>query len=211
MTSTNTPVRASGTGRKVKAILAGGLVLGIGVAVTLAAWNDSEYATAQFKAGTFNLEGSTTNAPDSFADHATPGTAAVVFDIATYGNVSPGAVLYEQFWVRLAANTTSGAQLLLKGITAGNGGNEENFSYQIYRLTDVGSTCDADGIATAAQVGSGADLSDLNVGPASTLTIGSPTTVAGAALNLCFVVTAGPDLAQTLGASTTWEFEAVSE
>lgn len=32
------------TGRKVRAILAGGLVLGVGAAVVLAAWNDSEFA-----------------------------------------------------------------------------------------------------------------------------------------------------------------------
>ncbi len=58
-------------------------MLGIGAAVTLAAWNDSEFASGQFGAGTFDLQGSTTNGTDGFSDHATAGAAAVVFDLAT--------------------------------------------------------------------------------------------------------------------------------
>ena len=56
--------------RKILAVLAGGLVLGVGVAVTLAAWNDSEFATGTFTAGSFNLEGSTTGDTDAaYSDH----------------------------------------------------------------------------------------------------------------------------------------------
>ena len=54
----------------VRAILAGGLVLGVGAAVTLAAWNDSEFATGTFGAGSFNLEGQETIAA-GFSDHET--------------------------------------------------------------------------------------------------------------------------------------------
>lgn len=57
------------TQRKVLAVLAGGVVLGVGVGVTLAAWNDSEFATGTFTAGSFNLEGSTTSATADYADH----------------------------------------------------------------------------------------------------------------------------------------------
>ena len=53
--------------RKVLAVLAGGLVLGVGTAVTLAAWNDSEFATGDFAAGTFVFQGSTDN--ETFEDH----------------------------------------------------------------------------------------------------------------------------------------------
>ena len=210
MTSTDTPVRTRGISRKVKAILAGGLVLGIGTAVTLAAWNDSEFASGQFAAGTFNLQGSTTSGIAGFADHDTVGTAAVVFDLATYGNVSPDEVLYEPFWVRLAANTTSGATLNLAGITPGAGGNEANFSYEIYRLAMVTTACDAPGVAGGTLIGSGTDLTAFTAVAPSTLTVGAPTTDPGTALNLCFVVTAEATLEQGDGASTTWELEAVS-
>ena len=211
MTSSETILRVRGTSRKVKAILAGGLVLGIGTAVTLAAWNDSEFASGQFAAGTFNLQGSTTSGIAGFSDHATVGAAAVVFDLASYGDVAPDDVLYEPFWVRLAANTTSGASLNLAGITAGVGTNNANFSYEIYRLAAVDTECDAIGVAGGVLIGSGVDLSSFVAEAPSTLAIGAPTTDPGAALNLCFVVTAEDTLLQGGGASTTWELEAVSE
>ncbi|SFH86076.1 hypothetical protein E3O11_09355 [Cryobacterium levicorallinum] len=44
--------------RRIRAVLAGGLVLGLGAAVTLAAWNDSEFARGSFAASGFNLVGS---------------------------------------------------------------------------------------------------------------------------------------------------------
>lgn len=210
MTSTDTPARARGLSRKVKAILAGGLVLGIGAAVTLAAWNDSEFASGQFAAGTFNLQGSTTSGTAGFSDHATAGSAAVVFDLAGHGNVAPGDVLYEPFWVRLAANTTSGANLNLAGATAGAGTNNTNFSYEIYRLATVSTACDAAGVLGGTLIGSGADLTTFTAVAPSTLAVGAPTTDPGAALNLCFVVTAKGTLVQGGSASTTWQLAAVS-
>jgi hypothetical protein len=39
---------------------------------------------------------------------------------------------------------------------------------------------------------------------------GTPTTAAGAAVNLCFVVTAGAGLTQSQTGSATWQFQAVS-
>src|SRR5690606_23874046 len=70
MSTTTTSARRSGTSRKVRALLAGGVVLGIGAAATLAAWNDSEYAGATFTAGSFNLEGAVDGADGSYTDHA---------------------------------------------------------------------------------------------------------------------------------------------
>ncbi|HEY4556978.1 MAG TPA: SipW-dependent-type signal peptide-containing protein [Enteractinococcus sp.] len=55
---------------KIRAIVAGGLVLGFGAAGTIAAWNDSEEATGNFTAGQFGIEGS----PDgtNFTESPTP-------------------------------------------------------------------------------------------------------------------------------------------
>ncbi|MGO2139648.1 MAG: SipW-dependent-type signal peptide-containing protein [Leucobacter sp.] len=44
---------------KARALLAGGLVLGVGAAVTLAAWTDNEWVRGVFGTGTFGIEGST--------------------------------------------------------------------------------------------------------------------------------------------------------
>ncbi|MDR2320511.1 MAG: SipW-dependent-type signal peptide-containing protein, partial [Microbacterium sp.] len=43
--------------RRIRAVLAGGLVLGVGATVTLASWNDGEYATGTSTAGTFDVVG----------------------------------------------------------------------------------------------------------------------------------------------------------
>lgn len=201
---------ATSRSRKLRAVLAGGLVLGVGAAVTLAAWNDSEFATGEFQAGSFNLQGSTTDGTSGFADHDTAGAAAVVFDVGDYGNVTPGDVLYEPFWLRLAANTTSTATLSLSGITAGAGGNEDHLSYEIYRLATIGTDCDAVGVTTGTLVGTGADLTDFTAAASTALAVGTPTSDPGAAVQLCFVVTAEATLEQGLGATTTWQFTAVS-
>ena len=60
--------------RRIYAVLAGGLVLGVGTAVTLAAWNDSEFAKSTFTAGSFVFQGSTDGT--AFADHASEAGAA---------------------------------------------------------------------------------------------------------------------------------------
>jgi|GEM_PF-5464807 len=59
------------TSKKFKAILAGGVVLGVGAAVTLAAWTDQEWTTADFSSGSFTLQSSTasTLSDDSFNAH----------------------------------------------------------------------------------------------------------------------------------------------
>ncbi|MFE7845000.1 SipW-dependent-type signal peptide-containing protein [Microbacterium sp. NPDC057407] len=95
--------------RRISALLAGGLVLGVGAAVTLAAWNDSEFATSDFAAGTFEFEGSTDGA--TWADHATEGEAASLTFTTGFDNLAPDDVVYAPFAVRLTAATTSPASL----------------------------------------------------------------------------------------------------
>ena len=67
--------------RKVLAILAGGLVLGVGTAVTLAAWNDSEFASGDFAAGRIQsrgLDGRRSRRPTP--THESTGEAAAAID-----------------------------------------------------------------------------------------------------------------------------------
>lgn len=209
MTSTETPTRARGISRRVKAILAGGLVLGVGAAVTLAAWNDSEFVSGQFSAGSFNLEGSTVSGTTGFAEHATDGTAAVLFQLSSHDNVSPGETFYQPFWVRLAAGTTSAADLSLAAVT-GSGDNAAHMSYAIYELAAIDTACGAAGIAGLTPIASGDDLTEITTNPGTTLAVGTPTSNPGAAINLCFVVTTGADLEQGDDAEVIWELEATS-
>lgn len=57
--------------RKRKALLAGGTVLGLGAAVTLAAWTDDVWVSGSFAAGTFNVEGAVDAAGANWQEYAT--------------------------------------------------------------------------------------------------------------------------------------------
>lgn len=197
-------------GRKVAAILAGGLVLGVGTMATLASWNDSEFATGTFTAGKFNLEGSTTAAAGSWDDHpASPG-AALSFS-TPFNNLTPTDVVYASYAVRLAADTTNDANVT---ISATSSNTVSNLTYQLVKVPSI--TCDKPAVDLAAAtpanilipagtaVGSTAGVSAFE------LTKGTPTSNAGATVFLCFKVTAGT-ITQGQSGSGTWQFSAVSK
>lgn len=201
------------TQRKVLAVLAGGLVLGIGTAVTLAVWNDSEFANGTFTAGTFNLEGSTDGT--AYADHnADDGDAAATLDFSlpagVVDNMAPSDTVYAGFWVRLAAGTTSAATLVADGVTADDPAtsNTDHLSYAIYQLAP-GATCDAT-TATGTPVASGTTLAAQTGVTDVALAAGTPTSDPGAAVQLCFAVTADAALEPSLVTDATWKFTATS-
>ncbi|MBN9157347.1 SipW-dependent-type signal peptide-containing protein [Microbacterium sp.] len=195
--------------RKVLAVLAGGLVLGVGAAITLAAWNDSEFATGTFTAGSFNLEGSTTSAVNGFSNHnVTKGdTAAGLTFSAPFSNLTPGDVLYAPFWVRLDSTTTSNASLVAS-TGAGTGANAANISYEVYSIA-AAATCDSSATA-GTLVASGDDLTAFTAGSSIPLAKGATAGTAGTAAQLCFVATAKSSLAQGVSATGTWSFTATS-
>lgn len=196
--------------RKVLAVLAGGLVLGVGAAVTLAAWNDSEFATGEFAAGSFNLEGATDGAAGTYADHnVDEGDAAATLDftLPVADNMSPGDVAYAPFWVRLDATTTSPATLAATAATA-TGANAANLAYTVHAI-EPAATCDATAADTGVLVASGASLTAFEAGATVALAEGAAGT-AGVPEQLCFTVTAGEDLVEGESATATWSFTATS-
>ncbi|WP_345440477.1 SipW-dependent-type signal peptide-containing protein [Microbacterium gilvum] len=198
--------------RKVFAVLAGGLVLGVGAAVTLAAWNDSEFVTGDFAAGAFNLEGSTTGADAGYDEHPDAASAAdLVFDLPAdlVDNLAPEDTVYAPFWVRLDDTTTTAATLVADSTVAGTGANAANLSYTVYEIPAAG-TCDAATVAAAPVVASGATLTAITVGDSVDLAIGTTAGEAGAPAQLCFEVTAGADLVESETATATWSFTATS-
>ena len=190
-------------GRKVAAILAGGLVLGVGTMATLASWNDSEFASATFTTGKFNLQGSVNGT--TFSDNAAGPGAALAFS-TPFNNLTPTDVVYAPFAVRLAADTTNDATVT---ITATSTGSVNNLTYQLVKTNAIG--CDA------AAVAAGTPLVASSAGGAATgavtfdLTKGSPVTSAGATAFLCFKVTAGAGLTQGQTGTGTWQFQATSK
>lgn len=202
MTTTYTTTEQRRGHRKVAAILAGGLVLGIGTMATLASWNDSEYATASFTSGTFKLQGSADG--ETFADHADPGAAASLSFTAPFDNLTPTDTVYAPFAVRLTADTTNAATVTVTN--PATSGDVTNLTYSLIQTESFG--CNADTVGTTlvkdAEVGTAPDARtfDLAMGHDGE---------AGAAANLCFVVTAGSGLVQDQAGSSTWQFQAVSQ
>lgn len=191
--------------RKFKAILAGGIVLGIGAAVTLAAWTDNEWAEGTFGAGSFNVQGSTNGA--DFTDHESAGGAAdLTFDLDGGDNMAPGDTVAAPFVLRLDGATTYDAGVVLES-AVGSGANAANLTYGIVSVEDVAScTEDASGTTvvpagTALDSVAGASGFDLSAGA---------DTAAGTPVTLCFQVTAGDGLAEGAAANAQWQFTATS-
>ena len=193
--------------RKFKAILAGGIVLGVGAAVTLAAWTDDEWAEGVFGAGTFNVEGSTTGAEDSFSDHTSSnGAAELSFELPASDNLSPGDSVAAPFVLRLGKGTTYDATVDLTS-AAGTGDNASNLTYGIVQVGNAGA-CTVGATGTQI-VPSGTALSSTTGKQGFDLTAGEGD-AAGAQVTLCFTVTAGDDLTEGGNATAQWQFTATS-
>lgn len=171
--------------RKVTAVLAGGLVLGVGAAVTLAAWNDSEFAKSTFTAGTFVFQGSTDGT--AFDDHPSEEGAAALTFSAGFDNLSPDDVVYAPFALQLTSDSTSAAD-----ITAA--------APVVPAALDGGLT-----FASVATTSFGCDATAFAAGTAV------PTTMQpGDTINLCLQVTAG-ELTQGASGTVVWQWNAVSQ
>lgn len=185
--------------KRVRAILAGGLVLGVGAAITLAAWNDSEFVSGLFGSGTFDIEGSTDGA--AFAQHPTAGSAATVTFELNADNLSPDEPVYAGFAVQLSAATTSAASVDISASSAAP--IASSLTYSLVTTTSWG--CDAAAFAAGTPVVT--DAATTASTAADIFTLDAVT----APVYLCFQVTADDTLAQgTAPGSVLWEFLAES-
>jgi len=192
--------------RRVRAILAGGLVLGVGAAVTLAAWNDSEHSSGTFTASRFGIVGSTNGT--AFAEHPSTDPAALSFTVAPTA-MSPGTTTYALFSVKTTAASTVGGKLLLSAGTPTGTGLGSYLRYGVSTIT--GTTCD--GTAFSGGTAVVATGSALTVGAAPTVTQAVAAN-GGSTVNYCFAVTlpAGTvNDAQGLNATQTWTITGTSD
>lgn len=193
-------------GRKVAAVLAGGLVLGVGTMATLASWNDSEFAKASFKAGTFNMVGSIDQT--TFSEHATEGAAGTLSFGTTVGNVQPGDTLYAGYAVQLDKDTTYAATV---NVTPGTfAGSTSGLSYTLFTTATAGCSAAATPLATIVTAGTALN----SVGSANSFALAKSTSIGtnpGAPVYLCFKVTAAATgLVQGQTATPIWNFTATS-
>jgi predicted ribosomally synthesized peptide with SipW-like signal peptide len=218
---------------RVRAVLAGALVLGVGATMTLATWTDSENATSSlFTASAFDLQSSASTATTQplptleWASHPTAPGITITF---TGAQMSPSVSKYSTLNFRTTPLSTVAGTLTLYSNSRVQGtgtnpiaGNFADLSaqleYRIIRAATNTAVCNAGafsdpGAAYIAGTQAGAYVPAATV-PTPAL---NPQTVAAAGatpLRYCFDVrltAATPTTYQAATGGLTWEFRATSD
>lgn len=206
---------------RVRAVLAGALVLGVGAAMTLASWTDSENATSStaFTASTFNIESSlsTANPPPSAtgwsSNTSLPG-ALLVFSATSA--MSPEVSSYSTLNIRTTSATNVAGVIALSSSTITEPGTINLGPQLEYRIVAVStSTTCGSGVFTAGAAYSAGGFTTYQ--SAGSIPVSPPTVAlnlpAGSAFRYCFDVrikTGTPNSFQGGSAKLTWTFTATS-
>lgn len=201
------PRRRTDTFARVRALLAGALVLGIGGTATLAAWTDEERATATVSAGTFALQSRTGPTPlTGWANNTTTPAALPLSATGLYPGQSRAA------WIQIQNTGTVPGTVSLTGVSfasaPGAGTNHEALRNAV--KVRVSATA-ADGTAsnapscTTSTAGTEVDgLQNIPSLTAQTVKAGNANTV-----TYCVVITLpanAPNEAQGGSVTPTWTF-----
>lgn len=92
--------------RKIQALAAGGLVLGVGATATLAAWTDKEMTVGEFTTGQFALEANTLG-------NEWESTETIHFENTA---LAPGHSVYAPVVLRLSPDTTVDGDITVSGL-----------------------------------------------------------------------------------------------
>lgn len=197
---------------RVRALLAGALVLGVGATLTLAAWTDTETARGTFTASTFGIVGSASaTAPasaGSYAENTAASPAALTFS-APFGAMSPGTTVYSRFAVKTTAVTNVTGKVTLAAAAGNSAGLGSYLTYGVKIIADS-SECNATSYAAGSSAGVDAPKA-LTVGSAVQQSLAI---AGGSPVVYCFAVTLPPGTANTaqgLSATATWTFTATSD
>lgn len=198
-------------GLRLRAVLASGLVLGLGAAATLASWTDVEFGTGSFTSSRFTTEASVNGA--AYADNSTaPGGTVTIA-----GPFAPGVSAYVSVLIRTKPGSVSGS-VSLGGATLGGPDAATLGAALVYRVVRTTGACAASAFtgSPAFVVGAAATSRPLTVGQETGVVsplAAAADTVAGAPTGFCFEVTlpaGAPNSLQGRSATATWPFTAVS-
>lgn len=180
--------------RKARALLAGGVVLGVGAGMTLAAWSDSEWVTGTFSTSGFSFQGSNDGA--DFDDHPAEDAPNTLTFTASADSLVPGETITAPYWVRVTNGPAATVTLQTPNLTAADAlAANINTEVTLGECNTTGGTVIQTGPLTA-PTGSGA------VG-----------TVGEAPVAVCFKMTLDEDYEADEEATTgpvTWEFAATT-
>lgn len=194
--------------KQIRALLAGGVVLGLGASATMAAWTDTEAGTGEFQAGAFLLEANINGSWTS--------TGQMTF---TTGTMYPGSVTYAPVRLRTSLDTTVAGNLTVTGTgrTSGSGAIADSLEYRTVVQPVTGGTvptCGASAFSGSATYAFGSPTSWQPVAPG----VLSPNTqrleaAQGSTLQYCFEVrlrSNAPNAVQGTRAGYTWTWDATS-
>ena len=195
--------------RRVRAVLAGALVLGVGSAATLAAWTDREYGQATFTTRRFDTE-SSVNGGTSWADNTVSPGATFTFDATA---MSPSSVKYAQILIRTKTGSLAGT-LQVAGASITPAGTDEATVLGAalrYRVIVSTATCAAGLFTSGAIYVVGSFAAPVALGTTGLST--SVTANGGSNTGLCFEVSLPSNAANTLQGKTStaiWNIVATS-
>lgn len=130
--------------RKRKALLAGGVVLGLGAAVTLAAWSDDVFADGTFNTGGFELVGAMDG--ETFENYDGPGTtapetASLSFDL-TSEEMAPSQTVYSPLTIATSSDTDHAGSFFIESVSA-EGAYAPLLTYRVFDVPTHGANCNA--------------------------------------------------------------------
>ncbi|QII02710.1 hypothetical protein BH92_25105 [Rhodococcoides fascians A21d2] len=207
-------IQNSNRKRKVRALLAGGLVLGIGAAVTLAAWSDNVFGNAEFASGDepWNLQGNFATGAAVWDEYDVSPGGGLQFAIPLKDNMTPGDVVRAPVGLRLEPGQELGASVTLTGPSnAGATTFGAALRYTVYSGVSA-ANCVAGTLGSTTVVAPNSPLGTGTTAPI-VLPSGVPAT-AGTPVELCFVVTLPAGTTNAVSGQSTgqlvWDFAGTS-
>lgn len=201
-------------GLKIRAILAGGLALGVGATVTLAAWNDSVYATTTVTASTFNIVGNMSGQTGGTTFNEHDLTAGNPAGVVTYSpaitGISPGTVSFGTVAIRTTSATNVGGAVLLQPGSTGTGTLASTLTVAVRAYAST-TTCNQDVFTN--NVGASIVASQLFSAAIPTNAAQTLNAAAGNTITFCVRIelpVGAPSTLQGGTATTTWQFLATS-
>lgn len=209
-------VQKSNRKRKVRALLAGGLVLGVGAAVTLAAWTDNVFGNSDFATGGApwelqgNFETTTPLTEGGWDDYDLSPGGTIAFPMPLKNNLTPGDVVRAPVAIRLEPGQALGASVTLDGPDLAGGNVLQNtLTYGVYSGVTA-ADCAAGTLGSTTVVPAG---SPLSAGGTFTITSGANAN-AGTPVLLCFAVTlptgTSSDVSGLQTGQLVWDFAGTS-
>lgn len=212
----NDDVDAVARSRKRKALLAGGTVLGLGAAVTLAAWTDDVWVSGAFSAGTFNVQGAVDADGEVWADYVSEGDAGPLTFSVSPTAMTPGDSVYAPLNLRIGPTASEyNADITLPTAPSGPADSSDtnnaffnSLELSLYNLPP--SDCNASDADAATALPGFADASLSTTSTDTLLTLDGDMTAQG----VCFKVTLSDSATSDVSGGETgpliWNFHAES-